>query len=400
MKKIIFLTLLFFPIIIFSQIDCKPTVGFAFKPIKKGVSLLQKPNSNSSIALKSPNANDVWLRCTSSRIVNGFIEVKVDFLDSAFRKNGVNNNLYWLHNYLTEEYNYKFDFKTFIDFINKKKNQLKVYNQLINDKENKWFKNYSSADSYDVSTFKGFYKNWIYYDKSKSNDQYIINNQDRRVYIHKSDISNEGNPSPILNDASSDYYLKFLKEQLNLKKEISCLYKEEYLISYFEFYANALMREENFFKVIQEINKYAPQFKNSKNSKNSKIHFLLDFLKVKASYFDKNYVISNKVAENLINSFKKNKLSNTRKKREEDLDMARVYGFLVSGLLQNGQYKKALNYSEECERNKNLQYEQHLVFYGIALLNTDKKIKACNVLNKAYLKGNETARDLINKNCK
>lgn len=392
-KKLLLLFLLTFSFITNGQIDCKPTLGFGFKPIKKGISLYQKPNLNSKIILKSPEPDNVWLNCTDTNIINDFVEVEVDFLKGAFNDNGVNNLLYWLHHYLTEDYNYRFDFKTFMEFITIKENQQKVYNLLIKDETNDWFKDYSSSDIYDVSTFDGFYKNWIYYDKSKSNDEYIINNQGTKVYVHKNDITSEGAASFVLNGASSGYYLEQLQKQLKLKRENSCIYKEQSLIFYFEYYANALIKEEKPFKVIQQISKYSSEF-NKLTS-----HYTLDFLKMKASYFDKNFITSTEIAKKLVNLFDQKKISNSNKSFNGNLDMSRVYAFLISGLLQTDKYQDALKYSKKCELDYKLQFEQHIEFYAIALLNLNQKTEACRILNQAYLDGNESARELLKKNC-
>lgn len=393
-KNLLLAFLLVFPIISKGQIDCKPTLGFAFKPIEEGISLYKNPNLNSEILLKSPAPDKVWLKCSNPEIINDFVEVEVDFLYDAFTENGVNDYLFWLHHYLTDQYSYSFNFKTFMDFIQIKENQRKVYDLLINDEKNDWFKDYSSSDEYDVSTFEGFYKNWIYYDKAKSNDDYIINNQGRKVFVHKSKITNETGAGMILNGASSDYYLESFQKQLKLKGENSCIYDESTLIFQFEYYANALIEEGEPFKVIQEISNNKYEFEKFSSQ------IKLDFLKMKASYFDKNYSTSIKICNQLIQLFEQDKITNSNNSYDGgDMDMSRVYAYLVSGLLNMDRYQDALKSLEKCSLDRNLQFEQYEVFYGITLLNLDQKNKACKILNEAYLNGNQNARDLIKENC-
>jgi len=395
MNKI--LSILFFTLISFTsfgQIDCKPTMGFAFKPIKKGISLYTKPDLNSKIALKSPSADNVWLSCTNVNLINDFVEVEVGFIHGAFRENGVNSLLLDLYQYLKSDYEYKFNFQEYAKFIMIKENQKAIYSLLFNDPNNDWFKDYSSREEYDVSTFEGFYSNWISYDKSSSNDSYIFENEGTVVYVHKSEITNEGTVSMILNGASSDYYLKLFNEQIDLKNENSCIYTEDKLLSYFEFYSNALIREDLPFKVIQEINKFSYHFKNFESINT------LNFLKMKASYFDQNYTTTINFAEKLVTLYDEKKITNSNDTfGGGDIDMSRVYAFLISGLLQTSNYTKALKYSKKCDTEPKLQFAQHIEFYAISLLNLDQKTMACKMLNKAYSNGNEGARELLKKHC-
>ena len=392
--KLLLAFLLIFPIISKGQIDCKPTMGFAFKPIEEGVLLYKNPTLNSEVILKSPAPNSVWLKCANPEIINDFVEVEVDFLNEAFTKNGVNSYLYWLHHYLTDQYSYSFNFQSFIEFIQIEENQRQVYTTLINDEENDWFKDYSSSDAYDVSTFDGFYQNWIYYDKAKSNDDYIINNHGRKVFVHKSKITNETGAGMILNGASSDYYLESFEKQLKLKRENSCIYDESSLIFQFEYYLNALIKEGEPFKVIQHVSNHKYEFDKLSSQ------YKLEFLKMKASYFDKNYTTTIDISKHLISQFDQKKITNSNNSYNGgDMDMSQVYAFLISGLLYSDKYQDALDYIEKCSLDENLQFEKYLEFYAITLLNLDQKTEACKVLNQAYLDGNENARNLIKKNC-
>jgi hypothetical protein len=386
MKKILPLILMFiFSLVSYGQIDCEPTIGFVFKPIKQGISLYTKPDLNSKVALKSPSPDDIWLSCTNVKIINDFVEVEVRFIHNAFRENGVNLSLLDLYQYLTNEYKYSFNFQEFAKFIMIEENQKNIYDLLLNDENNDWFKDYSSSKEYDMSTFEGFYKYWIKYDKTKSNDDYIFDNQGKIFYVHKSEITNKRNANFILIGANSDYYLKYFNEQLELKSENSCIFTEYKLMSYFEFYSNALIKEDKPFKVIQEINKFSYQFKNFESLNT------LNFLKMKASYFDSNYTATINLAKKLINLYDTFGVG--------DIDMSRVYAFIISSLVQTDKNTEALKYSKKCDLNSKLQFEQHIEFYTISLLNLEQKTEACNRLNKAYLDGNEGARELIKKYC-
>ena len=396
MKKIFLLVfVLAFPLILTSQINCTPTLGFGFTPIKKNILLYKEPNLNSQVVLKSQEPDNVRLICTNTNIINDFVEVEVDFLFGAFKENGVNDYLYRLYQYLTDEYEYTFDFKSFMEFIFVQENQIKIYDLLINDKTNDWFKDYSFSAEYDVSTFEGFYQNWIYYDRPNSNENYIINNQNRKVYVHKNDITNKGGIVPLIVNANSDFYFDFFKNELEFKKQNSCIFDEDSLIRYFQFYANALISEKNYFEVIQEINKYNDKFTGSINK------YKIDFLKTKACYYDQNYSLAAKIAEELVYAFDYKKISNSNNTFSYgDIDMSMVYAFLISGLQKTEKYAEALKYSKICELDVSLQFPQHTEFYVISLLKLDQKIKACEILNKAYLNGNESARELLKKYCK
>ncbi|MBR9847510.1 MAG: hypothetical protein GYB35_16040 [Algicola sp.] len=393
-KNLIFILFFTLPFISKGQIDCKPTLGFGFKPIEKGISLYVKPDLNSAIAFKSPSRDGIWLSCTSTNVVNDFVEVKAEFIHNAFIENGVNPLLLDLYSYLTDEYNYDFNFQEYTKYIMVEKNQKDIYNLLYNDNENDWFKDYSSREDYDMSTFEGFYNNWISYDKENSNDNYIFENQNTIVYVQKSDITNEGTVSLILNGGTSDYYLKFLNEQIDYKNSKSCIYTEDKLLTYFEYYCNALIKEESPFKVIKEINEFSNHFKEFKS------RVSLDFLKMKASYFDGNYSTTIELSKKLIDLFDNKKITNSKNSfNGGDIDMSMVYAFTISSLLQTEKYTDALKYSQKCDTDNSLKFEQHNQFYAIALLNLERKNEACSILNKAYLNGDEGARELIKKHC-
>lgn len=392
LHKLIILSFLIIQWNSFSQIDCNPTIGFSFKPNKKGIPLRDKPNSNGNILLQSPEPDGVWLSCTKKGFTNDFVEVKIEFIHDAFRENGVNTLLLDLYQYLKSDYEYGFNFQEFTEFIMIEENQKKIYKLLYNDQDNDWFKNYSSSKNYDVSTYEGFIKNWINFDKTNSNYKYIFENQERIVYVHKSLITNNNGAGILLQNAKSEYYFKEVKEQLSLKKENHCLYSEANLFWYFQFYIEALINEEPF-KAIQEIQKYSNYFKNKKY-----LNKIL-FLKAKASYFDENLTSTVKVGQELIELFNSKQIRHNVNDNYGDINMAKVYKYTVSSLVNLKEFDKAIALSTICMNNKKLHHKRYLEFHAVILLNMNKKTEACDVLNTAYLKGDENARELIKKYC-
>lgn len=384
----------FISLISFGQIDCQPTLGFGFKPINKGIPLYAEPNSNSDIRLLSPKADGIWLSCTNVNLINDFVEVEVSFTYDAFEENGVNAQLLTLYSYLKSDYEYRFNFQEFAKFIMIEENQRFIYHLLINDRTNEWFSDFSSYKTYDISTFQGFYDYWIYYDKSNSDDNYIFKNEGTKVYVHKNDVTNTGGVSVILADASSEHYKRFFNEQLKYKNNNSCSYIESTLMSYFKYYLNALISENEPFKVIQEIKNYEYNFESLRS------YNLLNYLKMKASYADENYISTIDIAKNIISLYDENKIINSRENYSKgNIDISRVYAFLISSFILTDNYTDGLTYSKKCNLNINLQFDQHIQFFALSLLNLKQKTEACKILKKAYLDGNEGARKLLKKYC-
>jgi hypothetical protein len=429
-KKYLSLILLIFTFEICAQINCNPKADFSFKPITEGVLLREKPNPNSKILLTTQNPEGVFLTCLEDGLTNDYLKVEINFWDVAYRDNGLNENILILYGYLEDDNNFHFTKEEYFDAIFNEEQLKKIYELLIQSEENDWFTGWSSSNNYDVSTYEGFFNYWIKFDKEKSNYKYIFKNDKKIGYIHKSQIAKRGAAAIILMGANAEYYLEFIEKQLALKKQNSCLYSEQDLYRYLESYINALLdneasysidgdtfsradleekygdradeaiekfgfqkEEKNPYKAIQEINKYLIYFTEEK------LIFKTDFLKMKASFLDENNLATLVIGEKLIKAFNLNKIGNSKNNYSGDIDMAGVYNYMIASLLNTNQNEKALDLSEKCLNDIDLQFNQINEFYAISLYNLDQKSKACEVLNKAYLDGNERARNLIKQYC-
>lgn len=233
----------------------------------------------------------------------------------------------------------------------------------------------------------------------------------------------------ILMGAGPSYYLENVNTLLELKKENNGVYSNEKLFSHFDLYIEALFRNniytlngdtfsekqlidkygdrikeaiEKFgfkkkkiepFKILKEINKYSQYF-----SENKQVH-KLNYFRMKASYFDKNYFAASMIGEDLIKAYNSNKIINSISRFSEGIEMAKVYKYVISSSLMINKDAKALELSKVCLNNKNLQFSRFLEFYAHSLFRSNQKIEACSILNKAYLNGNERAKDFIKEYC-
>ena len=377
-----------------SQINCIPTIGDGFKPISKGISLRDSPDLTSKIIIKTPNPDGIWLKCTENGYFNDFVKVKVWFIDDAYKENGVNSNISYLYTYLKDDYGYEFNFQDYIKFISDNKNLKNIYDTLISDENNDWFKDWSNSKEYDVSTFDGFYNYWIYFDKEKSNYDYIFENEGKELYVDKKDLTNDVPGLLYSNGQDVEYYLEKINELLDLNRSRKCEYLESKLIFCIDKYIS-LLSNDNAFKAIQEINVLSEYINDDKNKKK------LEYLKMIASYKDENFIASIKIGKDLINSYDKKLINNYQLTfSREDIDMSEVYGYVISSLINENKLDEAYNLSLKSLHNQYLQFGQNIEFHSIILLQMNKKSEACELLNKEYLNGNEKARELINKYCK
>ncbi|WP_157491963.1 hypothetical protein [Gelidibacter mesophilus] len=394
MKKLTTLLLVLISLQMNSQINCIPTIGDGFKPITKGIALRDSPELTSEIVMRTPSANGIWLKSTENGYFNDFVKVKVWFIGDAYKENGVNSNISYLYTYLKDDYGYDFNFQDYIKYISDNKNLEKIYNTLISDENNDWFKDWSNSEKYDVSTFNGFYDYWIYFDKEKSNYNYIFENEGKELYVNKNDLTNDVPGLLYANGQDVEFYLEKINELIDLNKNRKCEYLESKLIFCIEKYIS-LLSDDNAFKAIQEINTLSEYISDETNKRK------LEYLKMIASYKDENFIASIKIGKELINSYDKKLINNYQVTfSREDIDMSEVYGYVISSLISENKLDEAFNLSLKSLNNQNLQFGQNIEFHSIILLQMNKKSEACELLNKEYLNGNEKARELINKYCK
>lgn len=377
-----------------SQIICIPTIGDGFKPITKGIALRESPEFTSKIVMRTPSADGIWLKSAQNGYSNDFAKVKVWFIGDAYKENGVNSNILYLYSYLKNDYGYKFNFQDYVIFISDNKNLENIYNTLINDENNDWFKDWSSSKEYDVTTFDGFFNYWIYFDKEKSNYKYIFENEGKELYVNKNDLTNDVPGVLYANGQDIEFYHEKINELIDLNRNRKCEYLESKLIFCIERYIS-LLSDDNAFKAIQEINTLSEYINDDKNKKK------LGYLKMIASYKDENFIASIKIGKDLISSYDKKLINNYQATfSREDIDMSEVYGYVISSLIEENRLDGAYDLSLKSLGNQNLQFGQNIEFHSIILLQMNKKSEACELLNKEYLNGNEKARELINKYCK
>lgn len=392
-KKVIIIFIISISLQMNSQISCIPKIGDQFKPIKKGVALREAPETTSKIVIVTPDSDGIWLKATKNGFINNFVKVKVWFITKAYRENGVNKNIPLLYEKLKDDYGYKFNFQDYIKFISDDKNLNTIYKTLINDESNNWFKNWSYSDKYDVSTFDGFYDNWIYFDKEKSNYKYIYENEGKQFYVDKNDLVNF-KPLLGINGQNIEFYKEKIHDLLTLKKNKSCEYSEGILFFNIDNYLNFLSHD-NPFKAIQEINELSQFITDNKSKKK------LDFHKLISCFNDGNITASLKIGKELIVSYDQKLINNYQNTlMREDIDMSLVYAYVIYCLMKENKFDEAYDLSLKSLYNGTLQFDQNIEYHSIILLNLNKKTEACELLNEDYLNGNERARELINKYCK
>lgn len=402
MKKIIPLlisVILMLHEIAIGQISCSPIKGDKFDPIKKGVNFRVAPSFTSAVSLVSPVPQDIHLVCTDDGSINDFVKVKVDFLWGAFTKAGMNEHIWGLFKKLDEYYSDTLSFQRFFNLIWDSIEVRRLYTFLNESDSITWFHNWTDNPEYDMSTFENFFKYWISYDRKISNEEYILKNQGRVMYAHKSIIKYGLAGVTMMGEGyDADYYNQELEELISQYNSNSCRYSEAELYHTLELYIGKLMESNSYFECIQAINKYVKYFNDRK--------FLLkiDFMKMRANYRDENYIGAAEIGEVLIAKYRNKQLKNMKDyfffNHEGDVPVSEVFSYTISAYLNSGKYTRALQLSKECLSNMEIQFKQQYTFHALALYNLNHKAEACSLFNKAYNNGDEEARELLLKYCK
>lgn len=375
-------------------INCNPVKGVSFNAKNDFINLRIEPNLSSQNII-SPKKDNFWLKCVEDSLANDFVKVKLHLTDSAFEEKGVNGNNYnFLYTMLNSKLGYNLNLENYFKLTSDDIKLKKIYYMLLTKKS---FENWSDDASFykKMKTFEGFKEYWTNFDRQNSDFKYIIDNQDKVFFVHKSDIT-VSNIGLIYNGLSADEYLDWINTSISQKEKNSCSYDEGILCAYLERYVNQFI-DENPFQAIQKINSYRDYFELPENI------YKIENLKLIAAYKDKNYAVAITVGKKIINAYKGNNeyiILDDKVVMYDNIEISEVYGRLISALIQENNIDEAYVISNECLKNESIQCEQFLEFHTYLLKKLNKPDEACEILNNEYLKGNLKARELIKSNCK
>lgn len=380
-----------------AQINCVPKIDDRFVPIYKSINLRLEPSLESKVALKTPEsrstgAEGVILVCVEDGLTNDFVKVRVQFMRNIIQEYGVNGNLEYLYNKVKEDVNFDKDFASFHYENQESANAKNLYEKI---KDEDWIKNWSSSENYDISSFDRFFNFWIKGSQNKDSVDFIIHNNNRILYAHKSVIENviltvtESGP-----DFGAEYYTNKIEEFINLKKENSCSFNSSAIYTHLEILAQILIENNQPFEAIKKINLYQPYLTTELEK------YQISYLKMLASYYDDNLKGTIEIGSRLIEAYKKKKIVNRKENPFGDIDMSTVYGIMISSLSKLELFQEAMTLSNECAKNKSIQHNQYVDYHARLLRATGKLQEACKFLNNEYMKGNESAREIYLEVCK
>lgn len=398
MKKILPFILIFLVIVTGNaQIDCYPRVGDRFAPKQKGVNLRLEPRLDSKVILQSPDDDGVAnkgirLICVEEGLTNDFVKVQVFFWNYTMEDYGINQNLDYLFEKMKKHYGYN---DSFASFYNQMQDTIRAKSTYAQIKGDEWLKEWSSSDNYDMSTFQGFFNYWVQGSDNKDSINFILENHERILYIHKTLIENSGffltYSGP---DVGVDYYIDKIEEFKKLEEENSCQYSSTAIYTHLEKLVELLIEEKKYFDAIKKVNLYQPYLKTEREK------YQIDNLKMQASYFDDNIKGTLDLGLKLIEAYKQKKIVNAKENYFGNIDMSIVYGMTISSLHKLERYQEGIVLSKECLQIKSLQYSQYIELHAALLGSLGKSEEACKFLNDEYMKGNERAREMYLKNCK
>jgi clan AA aspartic protease (TIGR02281 family) len=372
-------------------LDCNPVKGYKFRANKDNINLKLEPNLNST-TLISPKKDSFWLTCVEDGVENDFVKVELFLNYKAFEEKGFDKNVYFLYYEKLDELT--ISIKKYFDIISNDIELQKIYNTLI---KNKSFDGWSDEEDFNkkMKTFEGFKSYWIKYNKENSDINYIRENQNRIVYVNKSDI--EKNSFGIfITGKNEDYYLSEINKLVSFKEKNSCAYDENILFGNFSEYINRII-SKNPFLALQKINLYSEYFEQNENI------IKTEKLKMIASYDDENYEATAITAKKIITDYKEQKkyiILDGKVEMYNFINLEEVYGYLISSLIFLNKIDEAYSFSSECLVNDNIKFGQFLDFHINILKQLNKFDEMCDLLNKEYLKGNEKAKELKIENCK
>lgn len=401
MKKTAINSFIFFLVILwkygFTQINCIPKVGDIFYPISETTILRTESNPNSQVAIVTPledevSPDNIQFICIKDGVTNGFVSIKLSFMYSSFEDFGLNSNMCILFDELNKRNSNPLPFKEFYRITQDTSEIKRMYFELLGED---WFTNWSTYESYDMSSFTGFYNYWINSEKEKWELEYFLENHESEFFVHSSLIKT----NPVLYTITGpnigvDYYRKELENQVQLRKERSCEYNPENIFNNLELLVGLLIKEDESFEAIKAINQYESYIVSEKGK------LKISYLRMRASYYDDNIKGALVLGEKLIYAYKNMQITNNKEERYGDIDMAFVYAITISCLIKEGKYEKGLQISDDCLKKEFLQQENFFLMRAELLAQLDRREEACELLNAEYMKGNERARELYFKKCK
>lgn len=379
-----------------TQIDCYPKIGDVFSPIKVGANLRIGPDANSEIAFKSPSDEGVFnkgikLICTQDGYINYYVQVQVQFYPYTMQDYGINRHIPLLFDNMNEYNNQNENFASFYHRLQDSSLAKDIYNQI---QFYDWFLELAHYENFDNLTFELFFKNWVIGGSDPERINFILDNHESILYVHKSVIETKYLTFTFYSsEAGVEYYKEILQEQENLYTQNSCRYSSYDVYANLKILVDILIEQGEYFEAIKQINQYE-KYLNSTEEK-----YYVEELKMKASYYDNNLNGALELGQNLITAFRSGQIANTVVTVTGGCNMKVVYGITISCLMSLGRFPEALLLSQECVQNQNLQYEQYIEFHASILGNLGREKEACKFLNEAYMKGNDNARELYLKNC-
>jgi hypothetical protein len=377
----------------FTQISCNPKIEDKFFPTQKGVNFRTEPDLKAKVVFKCPEVKGVFLTCIKDGIINDFVQVKLSFNASIMEKYGVNYNLKQLYSKIIEYNNFKGSFANFYEISQDSIQAIKLYNDIRNEIWLNEILNSKDSKKNDDIGFNQFNNFLLKGGNNFDSINFILNHHEKVFYVHKSMLKNTDFVFT-LEGEDIEYYQGRMNELLELREKNSCEFESYEIYKNLERMVELLINDEKYFEAIKQINKYESYLASNKEK------YTIICLKMYASYFDKNINGALDLSYKLIELYRQKKIINTKSNYSGDIDMSSVYGISIACLLELNQYKKGLQLSNECLRNKNLQFENFAVNHASLLGNLGRVSEACKFLNQAYMNGDESARNMYLENCR
>lgn len=377
----------------FSQISCNPKIGDNFFANQKGVNFRTEPDLKSKVVFKCPEEKGVFLICIKDGIINDFVKVELSFSAKLMEKYGINYNLSQLYDKSFEHNKYE---GTFINFYQISQDSIQALNLFNYIKNEQWFYEISKSTDLDKNSVIGFSEFNKFFFKGRSNFDsinFILNHHEKVFYVHKSMLKNTDFVFT-LEGEDIEYYQGRINELIELREKNSCEFKSYQICINLERMVELFINDEKYYEAIKQINIYESYLASNKEK------YTIMCLKMRASYFDKNINGALDLSNTLIELYRQKKIINKKSNYSGDIDMSSVYEISIACLLELNQYKKGLQLSNECLRNKNLQFENFVVNHASLLGNLGRVSEACKFLNQAYMNGDESARNMYLENCK
>ena len=379
--------------------NCDPKVGDKFELAEEGVLFYNKPDFNSIVAFESIGFEDVSLTCVNETIYNGFIEVSL-YLETHFEEYGINLIFGYIYRYYTYHLKQEISFKTFMLGLKNNEFRKKVYYDILNSDGGIDFlsqfhyvgKKPDIINDKKALSFEDF--KLVCLDSYNEYQIKLISSHKNVYFVSFNSLKSNKIKAISLGDFGSNIYLEYVSSEIELLNNRSCEYSESGLIFFFKHYIDALISEQQYFTAIEKIKHYSKYF-HEDYSNNT-----LDFLRMKAAYFDNNYWVSFTFGKKYVENFLNSGLDDWSEFGDfGEYSVGKALSFLISSLLQLERYEDAVYFCELAYDN-NFYFKEFVDFYIAALININDVDKACEFLTKIYINGYEDAKEYIQDICK